>query len=233
VLRRFCYDKEDSDCLLEQLWTDIEPSSRLGDSELPKASSAKKGDKKGETRSRAPAVSTRKGPAKTVAKAEKTKAPRTAPAPVKKQRATEGTSHRVLMSERGSRSLADQGSIIDDLAAEVRSDDEQVSLGAIERLGGIDDPRATTQLISCLRDSRYMVRILAAAQLGERRDTAAVEPLIGVLHDDSMFVRQTAAGALENIGGDKATAAVREAESERLLMDDLPPGKKLGPEGEE
>ncbi len=200
---------------------------------MPKASSVNKGEKRGETKSRAPAASKKKGPARKVVKAEKTKTPRTAPTRAKKQKAPEEIAHRVVISERVPRSLADQSSIIDDLAAEVRSDDEQVSLGAIERLGGMDDPRATAQLISCLRDPRYMVRILAAAQLGERRNTAAVEPLISVLHDESMFVRQTAAGALENIGGEKATAAVRKAESERLLMDDLPPGKRLGPEGEE
>ena len=200
---------------------------------MPKASSVKKGEKRGERKSRASAASKRESPAREVIGAEKTKTPRTAPTRAKKQKALEETAHQTVIPERGPRSLADQSSIIDDLAAEVRSDDEQVSLGAIERLGGMDDPRATTQLISFLRDSRYMVRILAAAQLGERRDAAAVEPLIGVLHDESMFVRQTVAGALENIGGEKAIAAVRKAESERLLMDDLPPGKRLGPEGEE
>ncbi len=200
---------------------------------MPKAPNAKKSVKRGEPKSRAPAAGKKKGPAKTVAKVEKAKTTGTAQARTKKQKASEETARRAVVVERAPRSLADQSSIIADLAAEVRSDDEQVSLGAIERLGGMDDPRATTQLISFLRDSRYMVRILAAAQLGERKDAAAVEPLIGVLHDESMFVRQTVAGALENIGGEKATAAVRKAESERLLMDDLPPGKRLGPEGEE
>jgi HEAT repeat protein len=72
-----------------------------------------------------------------------------------------------------------------------------------------------------------MIRIYAAVQLGERQDKAAVDPLIGALHDESLFVRQTVAGALENIGGTKATKAVRKAESEGLLLDELPDGIRL------
>jgi len=117
--------------------------------------------------------------------------------------------------------------MIDELLLEIKSEDEQISLGAIDRLGQTDDPRATSHLIECLNDSRYMIRIYAAVQLGERQDKTAVDPLIGALHDDSLFVRQTVAGALENIGGSKARKAVKKAESEGLLLDELPEGIRL------
>ena len=117
--------------------------------------------------------------------------------------------------------------MIDELLVEMRSEDEQISLGAVDRLGQTEDPRATSHLIECLDDSRYMIRIYAAVQLGERQDKTAVDPLIGALHDESLFVRQTVAGALENIGGSKALKAVRKAESEGLLLDELPEGIRL------
>jgi hypothetical protein len=116
---------------------------------------------------------------------------------------------------------------LDDLAMELKSDDEQVLLGAIDRLGIINDPKAIDFLVGCLKHSRYMVRIHAAAQLGERRDKKAIDSLIESLNDESIFVRQTAAGALENIGGGKAKKAIRAAEEKGLLLDNLPEGKRL------
>ena len=116
---------------------------------------------------------------------------------------------------------------LDELAKELESEDEQVLLGAIDRLAIINDPRAVDFLVGCLKHSRYMVRIHAAAQLGERKDKKAVDSLIESLNDESIFVRQTAAGALENIGGGKAKKAIKTAEQEGLLLDDLPEGKRL------
>ena len=116
---------------------------------------------------------------------------------------------------------------LDELAKELESEDEQVLLGAIDRLAIINNPKAVDFLVGCLKHSRYMVRIHAAAQLGERKDKRAVDSLIESLNDESIFVRQTVAGALENIGGGKAKKAIEAAEREGLLLDDLPEGKRL------
>jgi HEAT repeat protein len=115
-----------------------------------------------------------------------------------------------------------------ELETEIHSKDEQVCLGAVERLGGLKHPDATRILTIALADSRYMVRIHAAAKLGERKDKKSVDALIDLLNDDSVFVRQTAAGALENIGGVKAKKAISKAEKEGRLLDELPEGKRLG-----
>ena len=122
---------------------------------------------------------------------------------------------------------ADDKAMLQELEVEIQSDDDQVSLGAIERLGVLNHPQATQALIGALSDSRYMVRIHAAAQLGERKDKKSIDALITSLHDDSIFVRQTVAGALENIGGTKAKKAVTQAEKEGLLLDELPEGRRL------
>ena len=82
-------------------------------------------------------------------------------------------------------------------------------------------------MMEALKDSRYIVRIHAAAQLGERKDKKSVDALITALKDDSVFVRQTIAGALENIGGTKAKKAVTKAEKDGMLLDELPEGKRL------
>ncbi len=116
---------------------------------------------------------------------------------------------------------------IDDLVRELRSEDQQVALGAIDRLGKIGDKRATKQLMNCLDDPRYMIRMFAAVQLGERKDERVVDALIEALHDDSLFVRQTAAGALENIGFKRGLDAIEDAEEEGLLLNELPEGKML------
>ncbi|MFX1263313.1 MAG: HEAT repeat domain-containing protein, partial [Promethearchaeota archaeon] len=89
------------------------------------------------------------------------------------------------------------------------------------------DKRATGILVQALNDPRYMIRIHVAAQLGERKDKTSVGSLIEALDDESLFVRQTVAGALENIGGKKATNAVRMAESKGMLLDELPEGIRL------
>jgi len=118
--------------------------------------------------------------------------------------------------------------MLNELETEIKSDDEQVSLGAVGRLGILNHPDATRVLIIALADQRYMVRIHAAAQLGERKDKRSVDALVETLSDDSVFVRQTAAGALENIGGAKAKKAISKAEKDGLLLDVLPEGKRLG-----
>jgi HEAT repeat protein len=115
-----------------------------------------------------------------------------------------------------------------ELEKEIQSDDEQVCLGAVERLGVLNHPDATRVLMIALTDSRYMVRIHAAAQLGERKDRKSVDALVESLKDESIFVRQTIAGALENIGGAKAKKAISKAEKDGLLLDELPEGKRLG-----
>lgn len=117
--------------------------------------------------------------------------------------------------------------MLGELEKEIHSEDEQVCLGAVERLGVLNHPDATRVLVIALADPRYMVRIHAAAQLGERKDKKSVDALIETLGDDSMFVRQTVAGALENIGGSKAKKAVAKAEKDGLLLDELPEGKRL------
>jgi len=115
-----------------------------------------------------------------------------------------------------------------ELESEISSEDEQVCLGAIGRLGVLNHPDATRVLTIALADKRYMVRIHAAAQLGERKDKRSVDALIESLDDDSIFVRQTVAGALESIGGAKAKKAISKAEKDGLLLDELPEGKRLG-----
>ncbi len=118
--------------------------------------------------------------------------------------------------------------MLSELETEIKSDDEQVCLGAVERLGVLKHPDATKVLIIALADPRYMVRIHAAAQLGERKDKRSVDALVKSLNDESIFVRQTVAGALENIGSAKAKKAVTKAEKDGLLLDELPEGKRLG-----
>lgn len=124
-------------------------------------------------------------------------------------------------------SKKDQEMLIE-LENEIKSEDEQVCLGVIGRLGVLNHPDATRVLIIALADQRYMVRIHAAAQLGERKDKKSVDALVASLKDDSIFVRQTVAGALESIGGAKAKKAISKAEKDGLLLDELPEGKRLG-----
>ncbi len=125
-------------------------------------------------------------------------------------------------------SMEKEREMLGELETEIHSDDEQVCLGAVERLGRLKHPDATRVLIVALEDPRYMVRIHAAAQLGERKDKKSIDALVELLGDDSVFVRQTVAGALENIGGAKAKRALSKAENNGLLLDELPEGKRLG-----
>jgi hypothetical protein len=122
---------------------------------------------------------------------------------------------------------APQDQMIQDYLLELQSADQQVALGAVDGLANINHPQATTYLIDCLNDPRYMIRLQAALKLGERGDKSAVDILIAALRNDSLFVRQTAAGALESIGGKKAAKAIKEAEADGLLLSELNDGRKL------
>jgi hypothetical protein len=178
-------------------------------------------------------ASTKKGSFKARAETEKGKTTKTTGVRTSDKGPARKVKPQTPPVERISSSPIDQSYVLNDLLAESRNSDEQVSLGAIDRLGRMEDPRATACLTSCLKDTRFIVRIYAAAQLGERHDAAAVESLIEALDDESVFVRQTVAGALEHIGGDRALRAVKEAETQGLLLNELPEGKRLGPLPEE
>lgn len=175
----------------------------------------------------------KKGTAKVAARTEKGRTTKAAAGHAKGQKPTKKTELGTGTTERVVQSPTDARSVLNDLIAESQSQDEQVSLGAIDRLRSIEDPRATLCLVSCLKDPRYIVRIYAAAQLGERKDVSAVESLIEALHDESVFVRQTVAGALEHIGGERALRAVKKAQTDGLLLDELPEGRRLGPPPED
>ena len=158
---------------------------------------------------------------KETARPKKTSSKKTKP---KKQETRETVKKKLSKkapSKRDSEMLAE-------LETEIHSNDEQVCLGAVDRLGVLKHPDATRVLVIALADTRYMVRIHAAAQLGERKDKKSVDALIESLNDNSIFVRQTVAGALENIGGAKAKKAISKAEKDGLLLDELPEGKRLG-----
>jgi len=144
-------------------------------------------------------------------------------APVKEKGATKTTSKPKPKKTPGKHDEV----VLKELELDMGSDDEQVSLGSIGRLGQMKNPKVTEILVLGLKDPRHMVRIHVAAQLGERKDKKAVDALIESLQDESVFVRQTVAGALENIGGTKAKKAVTKAEMDGVLLDVLPEGRRL------
>jgi len=160
---------------------------------------------------------------------KKTPKPKTKKTPVKKASSKKPTPKKTVKKKPSKKAPSKKDSeMLRELETEIHSDDEQVCLGAVGLLGVLNHPDATRVLMIALTDSRYMVRIHAAAQLGERKDRKSVDALVESLKDESIFVRQTIAGALENIGGAKAKKAISKAEKEGLLLDELPEGKRLG-----
>ncbi|TXT56659.1 MAG: hypothetical protein BAJATHORv1_20249 [Candidatus Thorarchaeota archaeon] len=146
-------------------------------------------------------------------------------APSKKKKTSKSEKKSKKTKKPPKKSITEQ--IIDELIVELQSADQQIALGAVDQLAKIEGDLATECLVDCLEDKRYMIRLHAAMKLGDRQDKRAIEGLIETLSDESLFVRQTAAGALESIGGAKATKAIKKAEKEGLLMSDLPKGRKL------
>jgi HEAT repeat protein len=174
-------------------------------------------------------VEGKKKPSKLTTKALVKKTTKARKSPSKKKSPDKPKPKKTVREKSTTKSLSKkEQEILSELETEIKSDDEQVCLGAVERLGILKHPDATRVLIIALADSRHMVRIHAAAQLGERKDKKSVDALVESLNDDSVFVRQTVAGALENIGGAKAKKAISKAEREGLLLYELPEGKRLG-----
>jgi hypothetical protein len=189
------------------------------------------GGKKAATKSKTKTAKAKKTPAKKAStkKPAAKKKPVKKKAPSKKAAPTKAKPKKAAKKRPAKKAPSKKDSeMLNELEVEIKSEDEQVCLGAVERLGTLNHPDATRVLIAALADTRYMVRIHAAAQLGERKDKKSVDALIDSLSDDSLFVRQTVAGALENIGGAKAKKAISKAEKDGMLLDELPEGKRLG-----
>ena len=150
-----------------------------------------------------PPVAKKKTPAAKKKSASSKKKPTTKKATSKKKAPTKKKSPVKKTSKpKPKKTTAKQDdTMLKELEIEMGNEDEQVSLGAIGRLGFMTSSKATKVLIGGLKDPRHMVRIHVAAQRGERKDKKAVDALIESLQDESVFVRQTVAGALENISG--------------------------------
>ena len=193
-------------------------------------SKASKTSKKGTTAKKSTSVKksvVKPKPKKKTTKAKKSPAKKAAMKKAPSKKASPAKSKPKKAVKKKAPSKKDREMLIE-LEIEIKNEDEQVCLGAIERLGVLNHPDATRVLTIALADQRYMVRIHAAAQLGERKDKKSVDVLVATLKDNSIFVRQTVAGALERIGGAKAKKAISKAEKDGLLLDELPEGKRLG-----
>ena len=81
---------------------------------------------------------------------------------------------------------------------------ERAKAAAARTLGNIGDKRATSALISALRDNRANVREAAAQALGKIGDERAAKPLISTLRDRDKYVRLAATRALGSIGYKRA-----------------------------
>jgi len=80
--------------------------------------------------------------------------------------------------------------------AELKDNNEDVRMTAVEALGMTEDKRVVEPLIAALRDQSMRVRRCAVEALAQIKDKHAVEPLIGALKNDDSKVRKAAIEAL-------------------------------------
>jgi HEAT repeat protein len=93
--------------------------------------------------------------------------------------------------------------------------DKALRRPAVQPLGIIGSPRATTTLLKVLNDPDWLVRAATCQALAELVDIRAVPKLLKVLSDDDRTVAINAARALGAIGDRRATPAlIRELKSE-------------------
>lgn len=95
--------------------------------------------------------------------------------------------------------------------ADLRSDDRDVRIRAIEFLGSQGDRTAIPELIIAVSDSVIEVKAKAAWALGMLQAKEAVEPVSSLLKDPEGRVRQSASRALLQIEEPDALPALREA----------------------
>ena len=121
---------------------------------------------------------------------------------------------------------------IDRLIADLESDDEDVCVAAVEKLGAIGDARAVEPLVELLWNEDEFVREVTAEALGKIGESA-LESLIKALKDknnpypevhSSWPVREAAAIALGEIGDVRAVEPLIEAAMDLM-------GTELGPWG--
>ena len=99
------------------------------------------------------------------------------------------------------RAAADLGtSAIQPLWAAILDSDDDVSRGAAEALGQIDDDRAIEVLLATLTEgTSTRKRIAAARVLGQINKTQGIESLVAMLNHGDRWVRLQAAGALKGL----------------------------------
>ena len=87
------------------------------------------------------------------------------------------------------------------LVAELRGDNPDLKISAVQRLSIFRDPTAAPALADCLNDGAAEVRVAAAMALAACGSRESVEPLLAALSDSYPLVAQAAAVALENLSG--------------------------------
>jgi HEAT repeat protein len=108
---------------------------------------------------------------------------------------------------------------LDTLVEYVDGGDRQLRTVTLQALGEIGSHEATQAVANQLADDEPAVRSQAARSLGLLGDTRAIEPLADRLADDEADrVRASAAWALNQIGTERALAAVREYADDRSYL---------------
>lgn len=90
----------------------------------------------------------------------------------------------------------------------LRDNNYNTRLMALEGLGRSRDKRAVLPLIEALDDENPQIRLSAASALGKTDSKIALDPLIRALKDPDIFVRSSAAQALGELGYESATPAL-------------------------
>lgn len=89
---------------------------------------------------------------------------------------------------------------LDDLLDRLRWGNYKTRRSVVKELVKKGDARATSTLLTLLRDEDRLVRILACEALGDLRELRSVNPLIQLLIDRDYVIQATAASSLGKIG---------------------------------
>jgi len=124
--------------------------------------------------------------------------------------------HAAIAEYLSSPGAATRGRSLEELAADLHSDNATTRTAAAHALGVLNDPRALQPLAQAIRDPDPGVRERATHSLGAFNDAEAVPALLDAIRDDNAIVRRTAADALGTYTEDpRATRALTTAATDR------------------
>lgn len=117
---------------------------------------------------------------------------------------------------------------MESMEKQLKSPNRKDRLAAVERLGGMRDPKATELLAVALKDKSIKVRVMALDRLSKKKDALAFKAVLSAITDKSYVVRGKVIKHLGNTGDDRVVQPLIKALRDKKYLNRAAAAESLG-----